>query len=65
MKLRIGSAIIVSEEDGPQRVTGLDDHEGVESVWYQSMMGDKTGKGPVPVTAVRQQGMMPPAWFGF
>lgn len=43
MKLCIGSAIIVSEEDGPQRVTRLDDHEGIECV-YQSMMGDKTEK---------------------
>lgn len=50
MILRVGSAILVPGEGRVQRVTRLEDHEGEPSAWFQEMMGDKSEKGPVPVT---------------
>jgi hypothetical protein len=50
---RIGSAVRVPDEDSVQRITRLDDHDGVPSAWYQAMVREKPEKGPVPLAVVR------------
>ncbi len=57
---RIGSAVLVPEEEKVQRVTRLGDHEGVACAWYQAMTGDRTEKGPVPESDL-QSGVGAPA----
>jgi hypothetical protein len=60
----VGSAILVPEEDRVQRLTRFEGTEGIISVWYQAMTGDRTEKGPVPLSALRS-GVSGPARQGY
>jgi hypothetical protein len=64
MMFDVGSAILVPEEEQVQRLTRLEDVEGIMSIWYQAMTGDRTEKGPVPLSALRT-GVSKPARHGF
>lgn len=63
MNFRVGSAVFVPETDAVQRVTRLEEHEGVASAWYQAMTGDKTEHGPIAQSDLRS-GVGPRLRFG-